>query len=84
MVLFREAVASVPEVAKATVRTLRQRLWQISAVVVTRARRIGLHLSADWPNRSLWGRVLSAVRAFVAPFAVAMTGVPPPRAASSS
>src|SRR5215472_1308318 len=44
IVLFREAVAAVPEVATATVSTLRQRLWKLGAVVVTGVRRIWLHL----------------------------------------
>jgi hypothetical protein len=65
VVLFREAAAAVPEVATATVSTLRQRLWKVGAVVVTGARRIWLHLSASWPGRAVWGRVLSAVRGFV-------------------
>jgi DDE family transposase len=65
VVLFREAVAAVPEVATATVSTLRQRLWKIGAVVVTGARRIWFHLSETWPYRELWGRVLVAVQAFV-------------------
>jgi hypothetical protein len=67
VVLFREAVASVPEVATATVSTLRQRLWKIPAAIVTSPRRIGLHLAATWPYRELWGRVLAAVQAFVQP-----------------
>jgi hypothetical protein len=65
VVLFREAVASVPEVATATVSTLRQKLWKVGAVVVTSARRIWLQLSETWPHWGLWGRVLHAVRAFV-------------------
>src|SRR5262249_58866589 len=44
VVLFREAVAAVPEVATASVSTLRQRLWKVGAVVVTTARRVWLHL----------------------------------------
>ena len=40
VVLFREAAAGVPEVATATVGTLRQRLWKVGAVVVTGARRM--------------------------------------------
>jgi hypothetical protein len=64
-VLFREAAAAVAEVATATVSTLRQRLWKVGAVVVTSGRRIWLHLSASWPGRAVWGRVLSAVRTFV-------------------
>jgi len=65
VVLFREAVAAVPEVATASVSTLRQRLWKLAARVVTSPRRIWLHLSQTWPYRDLWGRVLAAVQAFV-------------------
>ena len=65
VVLFREAVVAVPEVATATVSTLRQRLWKLGAVVVTGPRRIWLHLSETWPARDLWGRVLAAVQTFV-------------------
>jgi len=69
VVLFREAVATVPEVATASVSTLRQRLWKVAARVVTSPRRIWLHLSETWPYRELWGRVLEAVQAFVRPVA---------------
>jgi Transposase DDE domain group 1 len=65
VVLFREAVATVPEVATASVSTLRQRLWKIAARVVTSPRRIWLHLSETWPYRALWSRVLAAVQNFV-------------------
>ncbi|MBO0883645.1 MAG: IS1380 family transposase [Mycobacterium sp.] len=65
VVLFREAVAAVPEVATASVSTLRQRLWKLGAVVVTGVRRIWFHLSETWPYRDLWGRVLAAVQGFV-------------------
>ena len=65
VVLFREAVAAIPEVATATVSTLRQRWWKVGAVVVTGARRIRFHLSETWPGRAVWGRVLSAVGIFV-------------------
>jgi hypothetical protein len=65
VVLFREAVAAVPEVATASVSTLRQRLWKLGAVVVRGVRRIWLHLSETWPARDLWGRVLAAVQSFV-------------------
>jgi hypothetical protein len=65
VVLFREAVAAVPEVATASVSTLRQRLGKIGAVVVTSARRIWFHLSETWPYRGVWGRVLTAVQGFV-------------------
>src|SRR6516165_1153293 len=66
VVLFREAVATVPEVATATVSTLRQRLWKVGAVVVTGVRQICFHLSETWPHQELLGRVLAAVSAFVA------------------
>jgi hypothetical protein len=65
VVLFREANAAVPEVAKAEVSTLRQRLWKVGAVVQVGARQIVFHLSASWPGRALWGRVQVAVAAFV-------------------
>jgi len=60
VVLFREAVATVPEVATATVSTLRQRLWKVGAVVVIGVRRIGFHLSETWPNRIFRGAPLGA------------------------
>jgi hypothetical protein len=63
VVLFCEAV---PEVAVATVSTLRQRLWKMGAVLVRSARRLWLHLPESWPYRELWGRVLRAVAGFVA------------------
>jgi hypothetical protein len=66
VVLFREAAAGVEEVATASVGTLRQRLWKVGAVVVTSARRVGLHLSATWPYRGVWQRVHEAVQGFVA------------------
>jgi hypothetical protein len=66
VVLWREATAALPEVARATVSTLRQQLWKVGAVVVTSGRRIWLHVSAWWPHRELWGRILEEVRGFVA------------------
>jgi hypothetical protein len=66
VVLFREAVAAVPEVATATVSTLRQHLWKVGAVLVSGVRRIGLQVSATWPHQELLGRVLAAVHTFVA------------------
>jgi hypothetical protein len=64
--LFREASAGVEEVATASVGALRQRLWKVGAVVVTRARRVWLHVSEAWPYRGVWQRVHEAVAAFVA------------------
>jgi Transposase DDE domain group 1 len=66
VVLFREASAGVPEVATATVETLRQRLWKVAAVVVCSARRVWVHLSEVWPYQEVWQRVLAAVAAYVA------------------
>jgi hypothetical protein len=65
VVLFREAVAALPELAVASVSTLRQRLWKVGAVVQTSARQVWFRLSETWPYRGLWGRVQSAVQAFV-------------------
>jgi hypothetical protein len=65
VVLYREALASVPELAKATVSSLRQRLWKVGAVVYTSARRIWLCLSETWPCGELWGRVQQAVQTWV-------------------
>jgi hypothetical protein len=66
VVLFREAAASVPEVATASVLTLRQRLWKVGAVLVTSQRRIWLHVSESWPYRGVWERVHEGVACFVA------------------
>lgn len=66
VVLFREASSLVPEVATASVSTLRQRLWKVGAVVVTGVRRICFHFSQTWPYGAVWCRVLSGVNAFVA------------------
>ena len=60
-----DAAAAVPEVASASVGTLRQRLWKVGAVVVTSARRVWLHVSASWPYRDVWLRVRAAVDRFV-------------------
>jgi Transposase DDE domain group 1 len=65
VVLFREASAAVPEVARASVSTWRQRLWKACAVVVTSGRRIELQVSSAWPYREVWQRVHAAVSAFV-------------------
>jgi hypothetical protein len=65
VVLFREANAQVPEVATASVGTLRQRLWKVGAVVWTSARRIKLQLSSSWPYQGVWCRVWHAVQEYV-------------------
>jgi Transposase DDE domain group 1 len=65
VVLFRTAAAAVPEVATATVGTLRQRLWKVGAVLEGSPRRLVFHVSATWPEQSLWSRVAEAVRVYV-------------------
>lgn len=65
VVLHREATAALPEVARAEVATLRQRLWKVGALVKTSARRIWFHFSATWPCRDLFVRVYEAVQQFV-------------------
>jgi hypothetical protein len=82
VVLFREAAAGVAEVATAPVGTLRQRLWEVGAVVRTTARRVWLRVSQTWPYRAVWGQVHGAVQAFVAQVrgGVASAGGAPPLA----
>jgi hypothetical protein len=66
MVLFREAMADeVPELAKAEVGTIRQKLLKIGARVCTSSRRIWFHLSATWPLREMFVRVHRALDKFV-------------------
>jgi hypothetical protein len=65
VVLHREATAALPEVAKAEVSTLRQRLWKVGAIVQTSVRRIWFHFSETWPQRDLFVRVHQAVRQFI-------------------
>jgi DDE family transposase len=79
VVLFREAVADVPEVATASVATLRQRLWKVGAVVVTSARRVLIHVSSTWRYQDVWQRVHGSVTRYVARWC---RGVAPPLAAA--
>lgn len=65
VVLHREATAAIPEIAKAEVGTLRQKLWKVGAVVQTSVRRVWFHFSETWPHRGLFVRVYQAVRDFV-------------------
>ena len=80
VVLFREAVAAVPEVATASVSTLRQRLWKVGAVLRVGARRVWLQVSATWPHRALWQRVWQAVQRAVGQW----TGRPAPPAVAGA
>lgn len=61
VVLYREAAASVDEVARAEVSTLRKTLWKVGAVVKTSVRKIWFHFSETWLYRDLWLRVHRAV-----------------------
>lgn len=76
VVLLREAAAAVAEVARASVGTLRSRLWKVGAWVEEKGGRIWFHVSAAWPGRALWLRVQEAVAGFVA--ALAEGGTPAP------
>lgn len=76
VVLHREATAAVPEVARAEVATLRGRLWKVAAVAQVSVRRIWFHLSATWPQRGLWARVVQALVQFVAQVRQARAVVP--------
>jgi len=76
VVLHREATATIPEIAKAEVSTLRQKLWKVGAVVKTSVRRIWLHFSETWPYRELFIQVHGAVRQFVASLRPEVAAVP--------
>jgi hypothetical protein len=66
MVLFREAMVEVPELARAEVATIRSRLLKVGATVKTSVRRILFEVSATWPHRSLWMKVRTALDKFLA------------------
>ena len=66
VVLLREAAAAVPEVARATVNTLRSRLWKVGAWVESKAGCLWFHVAEAWPGRHLWERVQAAVARFAA------------------
>jgi Transposase DDE domain group 1 len=66
VVLLREAAAAVPEVAQATVNTLRSRLWKVGAWVERKAGCLWFHVAETWPGRQLWERVQTAVARFAA------------------
>jgi hypothetical protein len=74
VVLFREATAALPEVATASVSTLRSRLWKVGAVLVTGPRRLVLHVSATWPHGELWCRIDQAIGVYVEAVARAESG----------
>jgi Transposase DDE domain group 1 len=76
VVLHREATAALPEVARAEVSTLRQKLWKVGAVVQASVRRIWFHFSETWPHRELFVGVCAAVRRFVASLRAAARASP--------
>jgi hypothetical protein len=78
VVLHREATAAVPEVARAEVSTLRQKLWKVGALVQASVRRIWFHVSASWPRREVWLRVHQALEQFVAQIREAARSAPRP------
>lgn len=73
VVLLREAAAAVPEVATATVSTLRERLWKVGAWVEEKAGCIWFHVAETWPGRDVWERVQVAVASFVTALAAKTT-----------
>lgn len=76
VVLLREAASAVAEVARATVGTLRSRLWKVGAWVEEKGGRIWFHVSEAWPGRALWLAVQEAVVGFVASWAGGRTPAP--------
>lgn len=78
VVLFREALQEVTEVAHVEVATLRGQLFKVGAVVQTSVRRIWFHFSSTWPRRKLFLRICQAIDHFAAQPTWAKTaGVPP-------
>jgi len=78
-VLFREAHARGPEVAKLEVRTARAQLFKVGAIVHTSVRRILFQFSSTWPMQDTFRRACNAVAVFTAEVrAVADALVAPP------
>ena len=63
-VLFREANAEVPEIAKCQLQTVRPKLFKVGALTQISVRRIWFRISATWPDRDLFARVCGAVTGF--------------------
>lgn len=76
VVLHREATAGVAEVATARVSTLREKLWQVGAVLKTTAQKLTLRFAETWPNWDLWVQVQQALQTFVAQVQAACRGGP--------
>jgi len=64
VVLFREALQEVTEVAHVEVATLRATVFKVGAVVETSVRRIWFHFSSSWPRRGLFRRICQAIDNF--------------------
>jgi hypothetical protein len=62
VVLYREACASVDEVARATVQTLRSQYWKVPAEVKRGSGTVRVSLPGDWEYRPIWEQTLLAVR----------------------
>lgn len=77
VVLFREALKEVTEVAHVEVATLRGQLFKVGAVVQTSVRRIWFHFSSTWPRRNLFLRICAAIDSFAAELLATRAGVPP-------
>jgi hypothetical protein len=60
-ILFREANAAVPEVARRTLETVRAHAFKFGAIVKTRARNVWFHAAASWSGRELFHRVCRAL-----------------------
>jgi hypothetical protein len=58
VILFRQACVSIPEVSNKSIGCLRQRFWNIPAVVIIRNRRVCFQFSSDWADAELFRRIL--------------------------
>lgn len=63
-VLFREANADVPEVARCQLQTVQAKLFKVGALVHSSVRRIWFRISTTWPGRDLFARACEAVTSF--------------------
>lgn len=57
IVLFRQLMRDVPDIAKAQIDTLRLKLFKIGAVVYQRARWTWIRFSSSWPFRNIFFKV---------------------------
>lgn len=62
LVLFRRRLSN-PALRKATVGTLRERLFKVGALITESTRRFVIHLSSCWPNRRLLQQAIADVGA---------------------